>query len=452
MKSKYKDENIFKTYETIDEFFRYYLLERNIDKALSIVSDDIYSIGTGYNEIAIGKQSLKKLMQAEIDALNKSITYKIKDFHEKSKCQNCWDCFFTMEMHVDMGDGNKAIYSTRFTGSLTEYNGKLLIESAHMSESSVHQEEDEFFPIKFVSEKINTLNKQTQSELWKIFYHMLPAGIMGSYLDKDFPLYMINEQTLKMSGYTYEEFIEETNGLIINSIHNKDRIRVEKTIRQSLENGNQFEVEYRMKTRSGDYIWVYNIGRKTMTQDGKPAIIGMLVDISQKIRDNEMLMDETIKDVLTGVYNRKGLENRLKSNIGQNSLPYAFIMVDLDNFKKLNDIYGHIEGDNALKCIAFKIKEVFRQMDTVCRLGGDEFSVFIPNCTSVNIIEDKIKSIIDFYKTMISEKYPESNSSVSFGGVYCNHINTFDELYRKADMVLYDVKKTQKGSFQIKKE
>ena len=72
-------------YNTIVRFFDYYLKERDIDKVLSLVSDDIYSLGTEDGEIAIGKNEFYKLLLAEIESLPMPIQYEIKDYHEKSK-------------------------------------------------------------------------------------------------------------------------------------------------------------------------------------------------------------------------------------------------------------------------------------------------------------------------------------------------------------------------------
>ena len=436
-------------YNTIVRFFDYYLKERDIDKVLSLVSDDIYSLGTEDGEIAIGKNEFYKLLLAEIESLPMPIQYEIKDYHEKSKIDGCFDCFCNMKMTMKMPNGSDIDYSTRFTGCVCNENGKMLVQSVHISEASNHQQEDKFLPIKFASEKIKSLNKD-DNEFWENFYQMLPGGIIVRYMEDGFPLYIINEYTLKIAGYSsYDEFFKDTDGLVINSIHEDDRQMVIDSVSDALSKTNQYEVQYRMKTKDGGYIWVYDIGRKVVAQNGRDAIISMLVDISDQVKTTQYLIDENAKDSLTGIYNRKGAESRIAESIRISSEKYVFMMVDLDNFKMLNDIYGHAEGDKALCFIADRLASSFRKTDTVCRIGGDEFAVFITNCTDIEPIKQKIERVIEEYAKMIEQNYPKSQSSVSFGGIFTSGVNNFTELYKKADKVLYEIKKSHKGTYEI---
>lgn len=438
-------------YDTVKQFFDYYLTERNIDKVLSIVSDDIYSLGTGEDEIAIGKDEFAKLLQHEIKTLPTPIKYEIKNYHDKSKIDGCFDCFCNMKLIMKISNGSEIHYSTRFTGCVCNENGKMLLQSAHMSEASSYQEEGEFFPLKFASEKTKYLDKDAKHNLWEIFCQMLPGGIIGGYIEDGFPLYMVNEYLLKMAGYSsYDEFVKDTNGLVINSMYEDDRQMVVDVVAKALAKSNQYEVQYRMKTKDGGYIWVYDIGRKTVAQDGRDAIISMLVDVSDQVKTTQYLIDESTKDSLTGIYNRKGAENRIAEALNNSSEKYVFMMVDLDNFKMLNDVYGHAEGDKALCFIADKLNSSFRKTDTVCRIGGDEFALFISDCLDIAPIEEKIRGVIKEYAEMIKQNYPESNSSVSFGGICTSGVKTFTELYKKADSVLYEIKKSNKGTYAIK--
>ena len=125
-------------------------------------------------------------------------------------------------------------------------------------------------------------------------------------------------------------------------------------------------------------------------------------------------------------------------------------MLDLDCFKQVNDIYGHNHGDDVLRFLVEKLRQNFRKTDIICRLGGDEFAVFLPDCPPDQVIEQKISNVMGEYGRMVEEKYPESHSSVSFGGIYGNTKYSFMELYQLADAVLYDVKQKKKGSFQVR--
>ncbi len=438
-------------YNTIKQFFDYYLNERNVDKVLSVVSDDIYSIGIGDDEIAIGKAEFTELLKKEIEILPEFIEYEINNYYDKSIADGCYYCFCNMKFILKMSDGSKIHHSTRFTGCVCNKNGKMLVHSSHMSKTSSYQEEGKIFPLKFTSKKAKNLDKDAKHDLWEILYKMLPGGIIGGYMEEGFPLYIINEYMLKMAGYSsYDDFVKDTDGLVINSIYEDDRQIFADVVAKSLAKSNQYQVRYRMKTKDGGYIWVYNIGRKTVAQDGRDVIVSILVDVSDQVKETQYLIDQNNKDSLTGIYNRKGAESRIANSLHNSSEKYVFIMVDLDNFKMLNDIYGHAEGDKALCFIADKLNNCFRKTDTVCRIGGDEFIIFISYCSDIKPIEEKIEKIIHDYSKMIKENYPESNSSVSFGGICTSGMNTFTELYKKADSVLYEIKKSHKGRYAIK--
>ena len=132
--------------------------------------------------------------------------------------------------------------------------------------------------------------------------------MIGGYIEDGFPLYVVNDTMLEMMGYTYNEFVEETEGLVINSIHEDDAHMVEKHVLDCLKQEKQYAIEYRVKKKDGSSLWVYDIGRKIIAEDGRSAIISVLVDISESVRVKKNLIEESNRDFLTGIYNRKGGE------------------------------------------------------------------------------------------------------------------------------------------------
>ena len=132
----------------------------------------------------------------------------------------------------------------------------------------------------------------------------MPSGIIGSYMEEGFPLYVVNDTLLNMTGYTYDEFVKTTGGLVINSIHEEDAKRVSERIFQSTGDG--YSIKYRIRKKDGNYIWVYDIGRKITVEDDRAVVISVLVDISNEIQNRYRLMEESYKDFLTGIYNRRG--------------------------------------------------------------------------------------------------------------------------------------------------
>lgn len=443
-------EDRFVIYPILIQFFDYYLKERDMLKTLSMVTDDLYSLGTGDEEIAVGKHGFAQLLEQEIKSLPNSIQYKIIDYSEKQTGNNHWDCFCKVEMLVKLNEiGEEIHYWTRFTGSFRQEEGRILASTLHMSEASKYQESGEFFPLRFFSEKETLLNEKAQHELIDIICQMMPGGVIGGYIEEGFPLYVVNDTMLEMMGYTYDEFVEDTGGLVINSIHEEDADMVAREVFGCLKTEKQYAIEYRVKRKDGSSLWVYDIGRKLIAEDGRPAIISVLVDISESVRVKKNLIEESNRDFLTGIYNRKGGEVSVTAKMNDNT-PYVFLMIDLDNFKNINDVYGHGAGDKMLRFFAKQLQEAFRKTDICIRLGGDEFAVFAQPCFNKTVIQNKVEVIMEQYVEEAHEKCPLAKTSVSVGGIYSTQSRKFSSMYKVADNILYKIKQSGKGRCEIR--
>ena len=161
------------------------------------------------------------------------------------------------------------------------------------------------------------------------------------------------------------------------------------------------------------------------------------------IKDNLKLQKESIVDPLSGLYNRRILE---KLNI----VPAIAIMCDIDNFKEINDIYGHDKGDYVIKGIGKILKENFRSTDYVCRLGGDEFLILLNDYCSERFILERCEKL----KCEILEKIilPNHKVTLSIGVALDNNCNKFDELIKKADESLYKSKNSGKDQVNFDDE
>lgn len=444
----YEDRNIISMYPVLNAFFQAYLTERDVEKTLSLVTDDIYSIGTGEGEVAVNKEQFERLLRMDTEAIPTSIMFHIKDYTETAAGDGRWKCFCNVETAVSQGQEELVFYKTRMSACFIKVNGRYLAEILHMSEASRSQEKEEFFPLRFISDQAEVLKGPAQRELIEIASGMMPGGVIGGYIDEGFPLYVINDTMLSMMGYTYEDFVEETKGMVLNSIYEEDVPRVNEQVRRRLEEGREYAIEYRVKRKDGGHFWVYDIGRKIIAEDGRSAIISVLIDISKDMKKRKQLMEESLRDYLTGVYNRKGGEALIAQKMPDAS-PYIYFMIDLDNFKKVNDIYGHNEGDNILRYVGRMLRESFRQTDVVVRVGGDEFAVLACSCNDVGAIRQKAEWLIRKYYEEIGPQYPKVHTSISIGGIYGVRPRTFLELYKLADGVLYGVKQSGKGQCMI---
>lgn len=154
-----------------------------------------------------------------------------------------------------------------------------------------------------------------------------------------------------------------------------------------------------------------------------------------------------ISDSLTGVYARDCAEVQIGKLLAK-AHPGAFMMIDMDDFKRVNDSFGHIMGDNMLKMVANTLKANTRTEDVVCRLGGDEFAVFLTDMTDRQEIAGKAQSIMDMFSDNLKRADCANATSMSIGiAIFPGDGKTFDVLYHNADKPLYHVKKNGKNSY-----
>lgn len=135
----------------------------------------------------------------------------------------------------------------------------------------------------------------------------IPVGMMGEYLEPGFPLYYINNYLLQYLEFTYDEFVAAIGGLVINCIHPEDRDRVNTQVEKALQSGKTYRVQYRLLKKDGSYIWVSDVGKRSLSKDGRPICISVVRDISAEIEARERLekqashYDHLFHSVLTGI-------------------------------------------------------------------------------------------------------------------------------------------------------
>ena len=171
--------------------------------------------------------------------------------------------------------------------------------------------------------------------------------------------------------------------------------------------------------------------------------------LEQKTKEVTDIKAKSYQDALTGLWNRSHTEevvNELLSS-GESG---ALMMIDMDNFKAINDTYGHIAGDQVLKMFAETLREFSEEGDVLCRIGGDEFVVFLKGETSKKEIGARAAGIIADLCGKLEQSKFETNSSVSIGIAQTPDDGTdFTILYNAADKALYYVKQNGKNSYHF---
>lgn len=169
-------------------------------------------------------------------------------------------------------------------------------------------------------------------------------------------------------------------------------------------------------------------------------------------KEKEIKRSELLKvDVFTGLYNKNHVISTITNFLSHPSRfsSSAVMLLDVDNFKEINDKKGHLFGDKAIAEIARLVKEEFRASDIVGRFGGDEFIVFLKDLPSREIVEEKANKLIEKFKHPLIIKDEAVQISISIGISYFPlDGNTFDELFQKADEALYKAKSDGKSKWR----
>lgn len=186
---------------------------------------------------------------------------------------------------------------------------------------------------------------------------------------------------------------------------------------------------------------------------GTNGEIRQCIGVIEDATETQHLREKADRDSLTGLYNRSYAVEKINGMLQEFSpVPecvHACVLMDLDNFKKLNDTLGHQKGDQALQDVANILRQHFREYDIVCRLGGDEFLVFVQNIPR-NVIEKNIGSLLKKL-TLTYEKEEKKICITVSAGIYLvqEPCHDFRELYQKADETLYRVKNSSKNGYRI---
>ncbi len=213
-----------------------------------------------------------------------------------------------------------------------------------------------------------------------------------------------------------------------------------------------FVHEFRLRHKTGSWIWVLGRGSLCHNESSKniPVMSGTITDISLRKAEEEKIRYLATHDALTAIPNRSLAKDRY--NIAKNlserhNLKIALLFIDLDNFKPINDRYGHDAGDAVLLATAKRLMESIRESDTAARLGGDEFILIINELRDMESTIPIAQKILNSLTQPITYKSKKVSVSASIGiAVFPDDAKTFDELLEHADKAMYRVKKDKKNN------
>lgn len=226
------------------------------------------------------------------------------------------------------------------------------------------------------------------------------------------------------------------------------------TVRQALWNAEHMGADHvehdriRLKRRDGTYAWYRSQYKAVIgAEDKVTQVIGTLTDISAQIDREVELRNQAQRDPLTGVYNRAGVK-LINARLEQISRGILF-MLDMDDFKFINDTYGHAAGDRLLMAIGGVLLETFRADDIVARVGGDEFVAFLSGSDSRITAQAKGEELLERVRNLKVDGIT-TPITVSVGAASAPaQGRNYEALSQAADEAMYHVKHSGKGGFAL---
>lgn len=211
------------------------------------------------------------------------------------------------------------------------------------------------------------------------------------------------------------------------------------------------EEEVRIADSNGRYIWCRIRATAQFDSSGSPIkAVGVILDIDSEKRRTQELIDKAERDSLTKLYNKSVARSKIKYILESRdeAEQLAMLIIDIDNFKHINDSRGHMFGDTVLKAIAAKLKKLFRSEDIIARIGGDEFLVFVRNILDINIIKDRAVKVIESFRNIFADELKDCQLSCSIGiSLSPQDGMDYQDIFQACDQALYHAKQQGKNQY-----
>ena len=233
-----------------------------------------------------------------------------------------------------------------------------------------------------------------------------------------------------------------------------DRADRERLIRTLRETGELVNFELTLRKRNGLPIWI--LLNETITDDpksGEAILEGTIIDITDRKLAEEQVQHQAYHDPLTDLPNRLLFRDRLTVALARarrSSRSVGVVFVDLDHFKLVNDTLGHTAGDELLRNVAERLQALLRTEDTVARIGGDEFTIILPELKNDQAPASLARKLLECFAPPFTVNGREIYVTASIGiAIFPNDGDSAETLVKNADIAMYRAKELGRNNFQF---
>ncbi len=294
----------------------------------------------------------------------------------------------------------------------------------------------------------------------KEYQNILESLFEGAYIvDQNRKILFWNEGAVKITGYSKEEVVNRH--CYHNILRHVDDNGVELCmngcpLHHTISTGEVTENHVYLHHKNGHRVSV-NVRTQPIYDDEGNIVSALEVFTDAKysstlFTENKRLLELTTKDQLTEVYNRKYIEYQIKSLMNEIELfnqNFGLVFIDIDDFKVVNDTYGHLIGDEVLKLITRTVKHNIRDDDVLGRFGGEEFILLLKlsNINELNMVSEKIRTLVEKSSIYVEDKM--LSVTISLGATLHKDGDTKESLIERADKAMYQSKITGKNRVTI---
>lgn len=253
----------------------------------------------------------------------------------------------------------------------------------------------------------------------------------------------LSEDTHAVLGFSPEQLTKDS-GLWMENCRPESQNEL-KALFEKLDGGESVEWEYAFDHPQKGTVWIQDCARMVRGKENEPLeIVGYMADITQRRQDEERIRHMAMYDPLTELPNRRLFFDRLHQTLAhshRNKTLAALLYIDLDGFKRINDVYGHQAGDQTLLEVVRRIRSTLRKSDTVARLGGDEFAIILRDLGKKEHASSVADKIIETVKKPLEKIDRRASVGASIGIAFSGGVDEdLDGFLKKADSAMYEAK------------